>query len=76
MKKFENVILYLLLTLILIALIYSLSTLFNKGYSQKEYDKFVSAEGSNKCETPSGYTDQEWKEHMSHHPQQYKECLG
>jgi len=76
MKKFENVILYLLLTLILIALIYSLSIFFNKGYSQEKYDKFASAEGSNKCETPSGYTDQEWKEHMSHHPQQYKECLG
>lgn len=27
------------------------------------------------CATPSGYTDEQWKEHMSHHPDMYKECL-
>jgi hypothetical protein len=29
-----------------------------------------------KCKTPQGKTDVEWREHMSHHPNIYKECLG
>lgn len=28
-----------------------------------------------KCKTQSGYTDEQWKEHMSHHPDFYRECL-
>ncbi len=37
--------------------------------------EFFSAELSEKCKTPPGYTDQQWKEHMGHHPDRYKECL-
>ena len=76
MADYEKIILYGLLVVIVIGLVFSISTFFSKGYSQKEYDKFVSAEGNNKCETPEGYTDQEWKDHMSHHPDRYKECLS
>ncbi|MEK6863015.1 MAG: hypothetical protein AABW57_02540 [Nanoarchaeota archaeon] len=76
MKKSENIILYGVLILVIIALIFSISTFFSKGYSQSDYNKFVSAELSDKCKTPQGYTDQEWKEHMSHHPDRYKECLN
>ncbi|MEK6835681.1 MAG: hypothetical protein AABX55_01545 [Nanoarchaeota archaeon] len=76
MKKSENIILYILLGLILIILVFSLSTLFNKDYSQEQYNTFVSAELEDKCKTPSDYTDQEWIEHMSHHPDRYKECLN
>lgn len=74
--KREEIIIYGILIIVIIALIFTISTFFSRGYSQKEYDKFVSAEGSDKCQTPEGYTDEEWKEHMSHHPQQYKECLN
>lgn len=28
-----------------------------------------------KCKPDAGYTEQEWREHMSHHPDIYKECL-
>jgi len=28
-----------------------------------------------KCKPAPGYTEQEWREHMSHHPDIYKECL-
>lgn len=28
-----------------------------------------------KCDTPRGQTEEEWREHMSHHPSMYKECL-
>ena len=52
MKKSENLLLYGLLFIIIIALIFSISTFFSKGYSQQDYNKFVSAEGENKCETP------------------------
>lgn len=76
MKKSENILLYGILIIVIIALIFSISTFFSKGYSQSDYNKFVSAEGNNKCETPQGYTDREWREHMSHHPDRYRECLN
>lgn len=39
------------------------------------YETAVSSELNNKCATPSGYTDGTWREHMSHHPDRYAECL-
>lgn len=39
------------------------------------YTSAVSSELNNICATPSGYTDKEWIEHMSHHPDRYAECL-
>lgn len=29
----------------------------------------------NPCSPPPGYTEESWREHMSHHPDQYKQCL-
>jgi len=46
-----------------------------KNPSQEKYNEFVSAEQEDKCVTPPGYNEQEWKEHMSHHLDIYKECL-
>ena len=31
---------------------------------------------TNPCLPPAGYTEAEWREHMGHHPDQYKQCLG
>lgn len=31
--------------------------------------------GSELCKPEPGYTEESWREHMSHHPQIYKECL-
>lgn len=28
-----------------------------------------------KCSPGPGYTEEKWREHMSHHPKIYKECL-
>ena len=40
------------------------------------YQKAMSAQNPNDiCATPSGYTDQQWREHMSHHPDMYVGCL-
>ena len=48
------------------------------GYNktQADCDKSLKAEiKNNPCETPPGYTEKSWREHMSHHPDRYKECL-
>ena len=39
------------------------------------YAKYKAAELPDKCQTPPGYTDEKWTEHMSHHPDQYQECF-
>lgn len=31
---------------------------------------------ANPCVPPAGYTEATWREHMGHHPDQYKQCLG
>jgi len=28
-----------------------------------------------KCKAPEGYTQEEWEEHMGHHPDIYADCL-
>ena len=44
-------------------------------YFGSSYKNAIASEMSDKCATPSGYTDQAWREHMSHHPDRYAECL-
>ncbi len=44
-------------------------------YNGAGYKQALSAELSDKCATPSGYTDAQWREHMGHHPDRYAECL-
>lgn len=42
----------------------------------ENFDAFKAAENpADKCAAPAGYTDEQWKEHMGHHPDQYAECL-
>jgi len=43
--------------------------------SQERYEQSIGDELSNKCQTPEGYTDASWQEHMSHHPERYRECF-
>jgi len=48
-----------------------------RGHTDVNYQAALSAENpGDKCATPAGYTDEQWREHMGHHPDQYKECLG
>lgn len=35
----------------------------------------VKQPATDKCQTPPGYTPEEWQDHISHHPDQYRECL-
>lgn len=34
------------------------------------------SDGGNICTLPPGQTEESWKEHMSHHPNIYGECLN
>ncbi|MEM4389450.1 MAG: hypothetical protein QXG98_02200 [Candidatus Micrarchaeia archaeon] len=43
--------------------------------SAADYQKFASQLQGDPCATPPGYTDAEWRQHMSHHPDQYAQCL-
>ncbi len=71
----EKFALYIILAVIFIVLVFSITSMFKKDYTEEDYNKFISAEQQDKCATPPGYTDEEWKDHMSHHPDRYKECL-
>lgn len=45
-------------------------------YSPEAYEKAkVSEDKNNPCAVPEGYTEETWREHMGHHPEQYEECL-
>ena len=43
--------------------------------SPENFQKFASAELQDKCKTPPGYSDEDWQQHMGHHPDRYTECL-
>lgn len=43
--------------------------------TQENYEEFISAELEDKCAVPEGYTEEDWKTHMSHHPERYEGCL-
>lgn len=46
-------------------------------YSIAQAQQFFNAEVSNDiCKTPQGYTDGQWQQHMSHHPDRYAQCLN
>lgn len=45
--------------------------------SFNNYDLAKQAEEpTDPCSPPAGYTEESWREHMSHHPDQYQQCLG
>jgi len=69
----KKIILYIVVLLI----IFSLAILIffpNIGYTVKDFGSSENRE--DKCSAPEGTSEESWKEHMSHHPNIYKECLG
>ena len=66
----KKIILYILIGLLLIGL---LILTFFPGIIQAWKDSGKSVE--DKCSPGPGYTEESWKEHMSHHPNIYRECL-
>lgn len=70
----ENIF-YILLVVFAVGLL--LSGVWYTTYKGTNYQKAISLENKQDiCATPEGYTDQDWREHMGHHPDRYKACLG
>jgi len=67
----KKIILYVLIGIVLLGLL--LFTFFpNMIYVLRDSGKT----GSDLCDVPEGQTVEQWQEHMSHHPEMYKECLS
>jgi hypothetical protein len=47
----------------------------NFEHSEEQFQVFAAAETEDKCTVPEGYTEADWKQHMSHHPERYEGCL-
>lgn len=80
----HNALLYAAIGVIVVALLALNAYAFLRpsGSSQavektaENFNAFKAAENpTDKCATPPGYTDEQWREHMGHHPEQYQECL-
>lgn len=67
----KKIILYIVFGILILGLI--ILTIF-PGIIQAIRDSGSS--GLEKCKPQPGYTEQEWREHMGHHPDIYRECLG
>ncbi len=73
----RKILLQIIFGAVIIVLIIVSSFLGYQWYQNYvSYKKGIASELNDKCETPSGYTDESWREHMSHHSDRYKECLG
>ncbi|MBI5332246.1 MAG: hypothetical protein HZB65_01610 [Candidatus Aenigmarchaeota archaeon] len=73
MNKREKIILAVTILAVVAALGAVVYATFFYG---SDYQKALASENTdNICATPSGYTDASWKDHMSHHPDRYAECL-
>ena len=71
-----NILVYLLLLIAIIGLVWTVYSFFKQPYTTKQYNQALASEQEDICATPPGYTDEEWREHMSHHPDRYAKCLG
>jgi hypothetical protein len=73
----KKVLLYIALGIIVLGLV--LLTIFpGMIYAIKDSGATGNAVNEDICSPPigSGYTEELWREHMSHHPNIYKDCLG
>ena len=66
----KRILLYVILGILILGL---LVLTFFPGIIQAGKDYGRSAD--EKCNPAPGYTEESWREHMSHHPNLYKECL-
>lgn len=79
----EKLLIIVLVVLAIGGLAWSAGRFFSGSNSSKSlvdntpenFSQAVQSELPDKCDTPGGYTDEQWLEHMSHHPDRYQECL-
>ena len=75
-KKDSNMLLYILIAAAVLAAAFSVYALISNNHYGQNYQKAMSAQNPNDiCATPQGYTDEQWRTHMGHHPDMYAECL-
>ncbi len=75
-RRKNKTLVYLILILTVIVLILAAYTFLKVNYFGENYQRALASENPlDKCKTPEGYTDETWREHMSHHPDVYRECL-
>ncbi len=67
----KKIILYIIMGIIILGVVV---LTFFPGIIQAWKDS--SKSGEELCKPAAGYTEESWREHMSHHPDIYKECLG
>jgi hypothetical protein len=74
----NSLFLYAVVLVIVLAVAgFAYFSLAPRGHTAANYQAAIVAENpADKCATPAGYTDEQWREHMGHHSDQYKECLG
>lgn len=69
----KKILFYILVGIIILGLV--LFTLF-PGMVHAVKDFRISGNAvEDKCSPAPGYDEESWREHMSHHPNIYKECL-
>ncbi len=77
---YGKIFLIIVLAALLIALAFGIWGIISQQSQQNYqdgYQKAISAQDPNDiCTAPAGYTQQEWEEHMGHHPGQYAQCLN
>lgn len=67
----KKIIFYIIIGIIIVSL--TLVTLFpNMIYAIRDSGQSE----SDICSPPEGQSIESWREHMSHHPNMYKDCLG
>ncbi len=78
MKRAELIFFSLVGLVLLVVLAASFAPQAQKSFrnTPENYARAKAAEvAGNPCATPPGYTDAQWRQHMSHHPDQYPGCL-
>ena len=74
--KDSNILFYILIAAAVVVVAFSVYNLVGNNYYGSNYQKAMSAQNpTDICATPEGYTDEAWREHMSHHPDMYAECF-
>ncbi len=75
MKNKNNKLIYITLVLVVVIFVFTIYTYY-QTYFGPEYRRAINAQNANNiCQAPSGYTEEAWREHMSHHPDIYRKCF-
>ena len=69
----KKIILYIIVGIIVLGLV--IATIFPGMIHAIKDSQATGNSIEDKCSPAPGYTEEAWREHMSHHPDIYNECL-